>query len=995
MGIELHPSTIALGIITGLGYGLLASGLVIVYRTNRIINFAHGEIGALGAALFVVVVERLRVPYYVMLPFALGAGAGIGALSEVAVIRRLRNAPRLMTLVATLGLGQLLFFVTVGIGSAAQTAGFFPPPPGLPEFRVEALLVKPAASGLLFFSPVVIVGLAVFLQRSRFGLALRSAAANPEAARMAGVSAARMSTLAWAIAGVLATLTAILVAPNLPGGLFTAASFGPSLLMRGLAGAIIARMTNIPVALAGGVGIGVIEGLLLQNFKSGGVMDVTLFVIILVFLLFRSREGAREEEKGSVWASVQPWRPLPEAISKLWTVRNLGLISGGTVLGLLVLIPLWQGHVMAVSLTVLLGFVMVALSVGIITGLGGQLTLGQFALAAVGATVAARVSTRTGGNLPLSLLYGGLAAGAVTILIGLPALRLKGLFLAVTTLAFTVAMSSWVLIQPWALEDGISTGTPVIAGETVEPGRGYYYVALTIFLVLFLIAWNVRRTGLGRLLRAVRDNEDAARAFGINARRIKIQGFLLAGFIAGAGGAAYGHSFSEVGVRQFLPEFSVDIVVMTVVGGIGTLAGPILGVLLVKGLPAFVPLQSIGLFAQRAGILLLILYFPGGIVQMVAPLRDRAIRWLARRHGITDALLEEQSTAEEALVLQRPPAASRVKQDGDGQITRSNNEILQVVSVQKNYGGLAAVADVSLSVSEGETIGLIGPNGAGKTTLFEVLSGFVRADSGKVLFESKDVTRRSPEAKAKLGLIRSFQDVTLFPTLTVLESVEIGLERRIPTTFTSSVLGLPGRDHRRDRMAREVVGSMGLWPFRNKQIQELSTGTRRITELACLVALQPRLLLLDEPSSGIAQRETEALGKLLLALKQEHDMTLLIIEHDIPLIMGLADRIIAMDAGRVIAEGPPRAVRNDPKVIEAYLGGRIEAIERSGVLSDADVTVELDGVSGLGRARKEALLEVFGSIDAVKDASLEQLLEIPGFGPTLAKRVLREVRRNS
>jgi ABC-type branched-subunit amino acid transport system ATPase component len=144
------------------------------------------------------------------------------------------------------------------------------------------------------------------------------------------------------------------------------------------------------------------------------------------------------------------------------------------------------------------------------------------------------------------------------------------------------------------------------------------------------------------------------------------------------------------------------------------------------------------------------------------------------------------------------------------------------------------------------------------------------------------------------------------------------------------VLGLRGRDRQREARAREIVASMGLWAFRNKQIQELSTGTRRITELACLVALEPKLLLLDEPSSGIAQRETEALGRLLVDLKNEHDMTLLIIEHDIPLIMGLADRIIAMDAGRVIAEGKPQEVRTNPAVIEAYLGGRIEAIERSG-----------------------------------------------------------------
>ncbi|HVL81185.1 MAG TPA: ATP-binding cassette domain-containing protein [Actinomycetota bacterium] len=986
--MEFHASTIVLGIITGLGYGLLSAGLVIVYRTNRIINFAHGEIGALGAAVFVLAVTRWGLPYYVMFPIALAVGAGVGAMAEVAVIRRLRNAPRLMSLVATLGLGQLLFVITATIASSARGAAFYPAPPGLPQFHVGNLLVQPAASGLLFFSPVVVVALALFLQRSRLGLALRSAAANPEAARMAGVSASRMSTLAWAIGGVLSAFTAILVAPSLPGGLYTAASSGPSLLTRGLAGAIVARMTNLPVALAAGVGIGVTEGVLLQNFRSGGLMDLTLFAIIVVTLLFRSREGSREEDKGSAWATVQPWRPLPEAVAKLWAVRNLGTIIGLGALAVLSVAPLMLGNVTAVSLTVLLGFLMVALSVGIITGLGGQLTLGQFALAAVGATVSAQIATRTGGNLPLALLYGGLAAAAVTIVIGLPALRLKGLFLAVTTLAFAVAMANWVLIQPWAMGGGISTGRPVIAGRTVEPGRGYYYIALLTFVVLFLVCRNIRRTGFGRLLLAVRDNEDAARAFGLNVRWIKIQGFVLAGFIAGVGGAAYGHSYSEIGRQQFAAEFSVDVVVMTVVGGIGMLAGPVLGVLFVRGIPAFVPLDSLALLASRLGLLLLIMYFPGGVVQLISPLRERVVRWVAARYGVVVDGIEPPVAFEEATpIVSHAPAATN-----GHRTARGPREILRVSSVQRSYGGLRAVDDVSLEVAEGEIVGLIGPNGAGKTTLFEVIAGFVAPDGGRVVFRGEDVTRWTPERKAKAGLIRSFQDVALFPTLSVLETVQLALEMRVPTRFMSSVLGLTGRDRRREEIARDIVGTMGLWSFRNKQIQELSTGTRRICELACLVALRPKLLLLDEPSSGIAQRETEALAHLLADLKERYSMTLLVIEHDIPLIMGLSDRVIAMDAGQVIAHGRPDVVRNDPKVVEAYLGGRLEAIERSGTgvpgeaEGEGDVSV-LAAIPGLGNARIAALLEEFGSVDAMREAGVEELSRVRGVGPALATKV--------
>jgi ABC-type branched-subunit amino acid transport system ATPase component len=245
---------------------------------------------------------------------------------------------------------------------------------------------------------------------------------------------------------------------------------------------------------------------------------------------------------------------------------------------------------------------------------------------------------------------------------------------------------------------------------------------------------------------------------------------------------------------------------------------------------------------------------------------------------------------------------------------------------------LIAVNDVTLSVAAGETVGLIGPNGAGKTTLFEVLSGFTAADSGEVLFRDRDVTGLAPEARGRLGLIRSFQDAALFPTLTVLDAVMLAMERSDPSRLIWSVTGSIRPERRKAARAHDLLGAMGLHHYRHTQIRELSTGTRRIAELCCLIALEPSVLLLDEPSSGIAQRETEALGGLLERIKVDLDLTLVVIEHDIPLLMEISDRLIAMESGRVLVSGTPDEVRNDPRVITSYLGGDVTAIERSGLM---------------------------------------------------------------
>ena len=1006
---ETPLPVIVLGTIIGLTYGLLAVGLVLVYRSNRIINFAHGETGAFAAAVFGLFTTKYHLNYYLFLPIGLLVGASAGALAEVGVVRRLRNAPRLMSVVATLGVGQFLVLFGYLVNSQAGAGSLFPMPPGMPVFDLGALRITQAYSGMLFFAPLVVLAVAAFLKYSRFGLAIRSAAANPEAARMAGIPAARMSMLAWALAGGLSAFTAILTQPTR--GFTSGETFGPGLLLRALAGAVLARMNNLPLALGGGVALGIIEQLLLWNKPQSGLVEVALFVIILLTLLLQRQRGGRDEEKGS-WAAVQALRPVPEVLQRLWLVRNLGGILAVAALMVAAVLPLFVSNSTSITMVSIIGFAIIGLSVGIVTGLGGQLSLGQFAVGAIGAWASYEVSSRTG-NFGLAFLYAGLAGAVISLVIGLPALRIRGLFLTVTTLSFALVTPAFLLQQEWVLGDGVDPGRPCLTSsceQALDTGKAYYLFALPVLVIVFLLARNVRTGGFGRLLTAIRDNEDAARAFTVPAARVKTQGFLLAGFVAGIGGALYGHALSRIGSSTFPTSASIAVVAMTVIGGISLLSGPLIGSLFVIGVPAFLPLDSAGLAASALGQLLIILYLPAGLGGLAEPVRDRIVKALGRRAGIdVAAAYGEVPTAAGSA----PSTSAQVRQrqapvQPTERLRPPGSLLLDVQGLRKSFGGVHAVRGVSMSVLAGETVGLIGPNGAGKTTTFELIGGFTKADAGRVVFEGQDITGFGPEARGRLGLIRSFQDAALFPTLTVQETVRLSLERTHPTAFLGSVLGLSSREKDKARLTRELIGFMGLDRYRTSQVQQLSTGTRRIVEIACLVGLQPTLLLLDEPSSGIAQRETEALGDLLVTIKDQLQLTLLIIEHDIPLVMGLSDRIIAMADGQVIASGTPDIVRNDARVVEAYLGGSMAAIERSGVAAVAaehrppdeppepygngDGSLDLASVPGLGQARQEALLQAFGSVERVRTATEDELASVPGMGRTTARRVLEALR---
>ena len=928
--VELPLGAAVRGSLVGITYGLLAVGIVLIYRTSRIINFAHGQTGAFAAAIFGLAVTSWHIPYWLALPFALLLGAGISFLAELICLRLLRNVPRIMSVVATLAYGAVLVQFAILVNSKAQGGSAFPQPPGMPTFHVGTFLVTQAYGGMLVLGPLSVAALAFFLQRTRYGLGMRVSSANPEAARMAGIFASRMSSTAWLLAGAFSALTAILTQPTL--NFASTSSFGPSLLLRALAAAAAAGMTRIPMAMTAGIAFGIVEELVGWNYRSSGVLDAFFFLVIMGVLLANRRTSGREAAFGS-WAAVQALRPVSDEVQGIWLVRNLGRVVAVVALVAAAMLSLVITNSFAVVLSSMCALIIVGLSLGIVSGLLGQLSLGQFAVASIGAAVSVQVGVHHGGFLT-TLLYAAAAGAIASLLLGLPALRGDSLVLTVTTLAFSLVTPAFVLRQSWLLGDGTRPRPPRLFGHDITPGRPYFLLSLAALAVALLVAGNIWRSGLGRLFLAVRDNESNARAFSIPATTVKLQAFGIAGALAGVGGAIYAHGLAEVAPQAFPASLSFNVVVMLVLGGASLLSGPVLGAFVVVLLPALAPNSSLIVFSTALGWLLLVINLPGGLGSLVEPLRDAVVARIARRRGLPLLADDERGSTPGP----RARLSDVVASHSDHQLARGG-PLLEAVGLKRSFGGIAAVRDVSLVALPGEIVGLIGPNGAGKTTTFELLSGFTQTDEGTVVFLGDNVTAWSPERRAQQGLIRSFQDAALFSTLTVRQTVMLALERSQPTRSLASAAGLSRPERVKRSEADEIISLMGLGRYARRQIAELSTGTRRLTEIACLLAMRPTLLLLDEPSSGVAQRETEALGLLLGDIRAELDVAMLIIEHDIPLIMGLADRMYAMADGRIIASGTPAAVRHDPQVVESYLGGDIHAIERSDTATRSGIQV--------------------------------------------------------
>ena len=967
------PSVLLLGVSAGLQAALLAVGLVLVYRASRFINFAQGQMGAIAAAVLAVLIFEVDAPYWIALPVALAVGALTGAAIERLLSWRLFEKSRLALLVATIGVAQLaLLAILKGplkVDASRLAIKGYPEPFHL-RWRVGDVVLSSSQVTTIIIGPLIAVGLFLFLSRTRTGRAIRGAASNPDAARLAGVSVRRISLLVWVIAGLISALAAILAAPSQPSALLSGDA-GLGLLLRGLAAALIAGMADFRIAFGAGIALGIAEQSTIFYTSSRGLPEVSVVAVLIVGLLLRARAlgtDVRTDEALTVEASEPP---IPQGIAVRFAVRHGGRIGWVVLLAIVAVAPLLpslRSQERAVFLLFMVSFAMVGMSLTVLTGWAGQVSLGQFAFLGVGAFAAAYINRHDVG-LPIMLLFAGAAGAVASAAVGAVAVRFRGLFLGVVTLGFAFVARAWLFRQLWLTRtstDVVRVDDPHLLGMQIRSIRGAYVVGVVVLVLTVLALHSLRRSGVGRALIAVRDNDDLASAYGMPPMAVKLAGLAIAGFVTGVAGGLWGIAQGAWTFSAFDPTMSFVLLAVAIVGGIGTLYGPILGTIAVFAWPYLVPdANTLPIRTFTSGILVLItlLFFPGGLASLVKAARQWLIRKLEAGPGSRTGAVaeraqragtsEHRSEAEERSAMGRAAAPSpqppKAAHDGVGGGAASERpgpattpgafpavaeaQSLIVTDVSISFGGIRAVQDVSLHVDEGEIVGLIGGNGAGKSTLLNCVSGHVHPDAGRIVVSGHEVSDLAPEYRPFLGMSRTFQDARLFPGLTVLETVMVAMDYRNRSGAVGALVGAPWmRSAEADKRGRAlgILESFGLEERAESLTAELSTGMRRICDLAALVASEPSLVLLDEPTAGLAQREVEEFAPLLRRLRDEHACSMLVVEHDMPLMMSLCDRIYCLEQGAVIAEGKPAAIRRDARVIASYLGTNAAAIRRSG-----------------------------------------------------------------
>jgi ABC-type branched-subunit amino acid transport system ATPase component/ABC-type branched-subunit amino acid transport system permease subunit len=907
------------GALFGSVIGLQALGLVLTYRSDRIINFAYGSMGGVGGTIAVMLYLAQHWSWPAAIAAGLASGALLGALTEILVIRRFARSSRLILTVATIGLAQVLGGIQLllpgWMGGPSLVGGFST---SLSHHSLNVGPVLFTGNDLLtvLAVPVVIVALGWYLLRTDSGIAVRAIADNRERALLLGVPVRRMATIVWTVSGLLATIAVILPAPSQ--GLTIDAAAGPTLLLPALAAAVLAYKESLPIAVFSGIGLGIVQQLVAWNFTKASAPDVAFLVVILLALLVLPKRAGRREGAEETSLSVRgAAREIPAQLRRLPEVMAVRIGGGVALLALAIILPLTVSPTGNQLLSTAAIYGIVAVSLVLLTGWSGQVSLGQFAFVGFGGVLVGNLMNHWNLDFFVCLVAAAVAGAALAVLVGVPALRIQGLDLAVTTLALAVAADAFffnptnfaslipgnitlpVVWKRFNLD--INTGSPVTAERTL------FFMCLAILLVVIAAVIGVRRARPGRVMIATRDNPRAAAAMAVPTTRIKLLGFVVAGAIAGLAGGLHATLLGAIGTHTYDPSESLKVFSMVIIGGVDSITGALLGVALIQLAVHYWPQYQ--LLITGSALLFILLALPGGLGAVVFGLRDRLLNVAARRRGID--LTASADGAVSASAAEPPPAttAAAATTQTAPKHAPASNALLQCNGVEVSYGTMQVLFGVDLDVADGEIVALLGTNGAGKSTMLKAVAGLVSAAPGKVWFDGKDITKLNTEARAAMGL-SLVPAKSIFPSLNVAENLRVAgwLVRKDKDKVAA------GRAH-----AFELFGQL---VDRERQLAgTMSGGQQQMLSLAMALQSKPRMLLIDELSLGLAPSVVARLLEVVRELVAD-GVTVLIVEQSVSVALEVAERAEFLERGTVRFAGPTKELLERTDVLRSvFIGG--------------------------------------------------------------------------
>jgi branched-chain amino acid transport system permease protein len=932
------------GLITGSIYALLAVGYSLVFSVSGALNLAQGAFVALGALTMYTFMNSAHLPVVAAFLASLCVvGAAVGIIEWVVIRRavtRISHASLLMMMGGLLTAFEGAAYLIWGANPFAfnQFSGAQPVTAGQLSIPTQGFWVI----GAMLAS---VAALAWLLSRSRWGRGLRATSENMTAARLMGVPVDRMILLSFVAAAVLGVIGGAVIAPLTSLDYTSMATY----TNEGLIAVSLGGLGSVYGSLAGGLALGVVEALVSGYVSSLFSTAISLLLLIgIIFLrpqgLLGRVRGARmdvaERTAGRIYA--------PPKLPRGW-LPGAGIALAVVMLFMPQIVP--AGDMRAVNITGL--FCLTIVGLDLLTGIAGQVSLGQAGFMAIGGYTSAILAVHFGVPTLVGLVAGACASALVAVVLGMVCGRLRGMYLAIVTLAFGI------LVEAMANGLNITGGPSGIAGIPPFSVAGYafdtdtrmFYLVWVLVAVALVLSVNLVRSNRGRILRAMHGDQVGARSLGLHVTRAKIAVFVISACMASVAGSLYASYFRYLSPDQVGSGESLTLITMLAIGGMGTLFGPLIGVALLTYLPLVS--QSFANYSMLVtGVLLVVFlrYLPAGIWGAVLEGVTRARAGWPGRAGLRGGLQRPAGGTAPAVVaaaadpagpLAASPAASaNGKGSSDPSAAAGNpapvaggkvnaggsrqdgGPALEVRGLSKSFGGVAAVQDASFAVPEGSLTALIGPNGAGKSTMFNLVTNLYQPDSGEVILRGRPITGLRSDRITSLGLFRTFQTARVFPQLTVLDNVLVGGYRLGRAGYLAQALRLRRcrqEERQMEARARRLLEVMGLADRADQRAAVLPLAAQKYLELARALMARPSVVLFDEPAAGMNDAETAELGMILRAVR-DTGHTVVVVEHNMSLVMGVCDQVVVMDAGSVIAAGPPQAVQNDPLVISAYFG---------------------------------------------------------------------------